>query len=206
MARSNQVILIKSLSEIRATIDGYGRNENSIRGKNNDGWPPRIEESKGYMAHEKKQKSPKYWNDFSRVEEALLLFIASHGTPGIMPTRGDLKAADQGDLAAAIDRHGSFEAVAERLRLHYPVQKKRPNGYWKELTNLVRELRAVAAALGMPEVMPTQTQLLATGHSSLVRAIHFHGHFEEIARTAGLRFTLNTKPSGYWNDEQGVRH
>ncbi len=153
------------------------------------------------MTHEKKQNPPKYWNDFSRVEEALLLFIAPHGTPGIMPTRGELKAAGRGDLAAAIDRHGGFEAVAERLRLHYPVQKKRPNGYWKELTNLVRELRAVAAALGMPEVMPTQTQLLAVGHSSLVRAIHFHGHFEEIARNAGLRFTLNTKPSGYWNEE-----
>ncbi len=74
------------------------------------------------MAHEKKQKPPKYWNDFSRVEEALLLFIASHGTPGIMPTRGEMKAAGRGDLAAAIDRHGGFEAVAERLRLHYPVR------------------------------------------------------------------------------------
>lgn len=153
------------------------------------------------MTHEKKRNPPKYWNAFSRVEEALLLFIVSHGTPGIMPTRGELKAADQGDLAAAIDRHGGFEAVAERLRLHYPVQKKRPNGYWKELTNLVRELRTVAASLGMPEVMPTQTQLLAAGHSSLVRAIHFHGHFEEIARNAGLHFTLNTKPSRYWNEE-----
>jgi len=68
------------------------------------------------MTHEKKQNPPKYWNDFSRVEEALLLFIAPHGTPGIMPTRGELKAAGRGDLAAAIDRHGGFDTTRCRRR------------------------------------------------------------------------------------------
>ena len=153
------------------------------------------------MSQEKKKRPPKYWNDFSRLEEALLFFIASYGVPGIMPTRRELKAAGRGDLAAAIDNHGRFETVAERLHLHYAVQKK-PKGYWNELTNLVHELRTVAAALGMPEVMPTETQLLAAGYSSLVRAIHLHGHFKEIAHRAGLRFTLNTKPTGYWNEEK----
>jgi hypothetical protein len=153
------------------------------------------------MTREKKKNPPKYWNDFSRVEEALLLFIASCGTPGIMPTRRELKSAGRGDLPAAIDRHGGFETVAERLHINYQVKKKRPKGYWNDLTNLVRELRAVAAALGTPEDMPTETQLLAARYSSLVRAIHLHGHFEEIARKAELRYTLNTKPSGYWNEE-----
>src|SRR5260370_6132562 len=118
-----------------------------------------------------------------------------------MPTRGELKAAGRGDLAAAIDKYGGFVTVAERLHHNYAVKKKQPKGYWNDLTNLVRELRAVAASLGMPEVMPTQTQLLAAGYSSPMRAIHLHGHFEEIARRAGLRFTLNTKPTGYWNEE-----
>lgn len=147
------------------------------------------------------KRPPKYWNAFERVEEELFSFIAANGSPRVMPTRKHLKAAGRADLCAAIDRHGGFEIVAERLALTYTGKRYRPMGYWSDPTHVVQELREAARELGAPDVMPSETALLKAGKSSLVRAIHRHGHFDELARLAGLQMIPIARPSGFWNEQ-----
>src|SRR5258708_8801955 len=52
-------------------------------------------------------------------------------TTETMPTLAQLNQAGQGDLAAAISRHGGIGAVAQRLGLQLS-SSSRPNGYRSE--------------------------------------------------------------------------
>jgi hypothetical protein len=65
--------------------------------------------------HQKKQRGG--WKEFDNVARELLAFIEKQGTPGVMPTEGELTKASQGSLLGAIKKHGGTHKVAEALGL-----------------------------------------------------------------------------------------
>lgn len=158
-------------------------------------------EVKKEMSIAKKRYPPKYWNDFRNVEIAIREYLAKQDVTDVMPTRTQLKASGYAYLASAIDKHGTFSSVAARLMLRYEGVEKKPLGYWKEFSNVARELHAFVKRQDMPGIMPSQTALLQANQSSLVQAIHRHGHFEFVAQKAGLHFIPDAKPSGYWSEK-----
>jgi len=89
-------------------------------------------------------RAPFYWNDIQNVETELIAFVNSavHAAwiqNGVMPTSMTIVRSGRRDLAAAIRRHGGWDAFARRLNLR-PAAPKRPKGYWNTLRNVEAEL------------------------------------------------------------------
>merc|ERR1712166_278578 len=128
-----------------------------------------------------------HWKDFEVVERALLLCIEQHGTPGTMPTEAQLKTSGRADIAEGIKKyHNGIKAVTAALGLRpgsNPPSVK-PGTYWLKWENVLAEMPAVSKACGVPEQMPTQNQLLASGYSSLYSAIakHYGGMYNFAER------------------------
>ena len=139
-----------------------------------------------------------YWNDFNNIEQAVNAFIEEHGTPGIMPTRGELRNAGWHDLEIALGKHGGSLAIAEQLGFQLSYTKK-VMGYWKDFANVERELLRFISDSGKSGVMPTVEELHRARLSGLSDAIIKHGGFVAVATRLGLAYTT-TKPNGYWND------
>ncbi len=152
-----------------------------------------------------KRKPPGYWEDFSNLERELIAFIKEGSTPGIMPTQQELKNAKRSTLAFAIQKHGGFPAVAERLGLELGYTAK-TSGYWEDFSNLECELLTFTKENGTPGVMPTRQKLQQAGRSSLGKAISQHGGFSKIAKQLGLKLTYTAKPRSYWNDFSNFSH
>ena len=60
-------------------------------------------------------------------------------------------------------------------------------GYWKDVANVERELRAFMGLYGIAGRMPTARELQCRGANSLYGAIHKHGGFSALAQRLGLR-------------------
>src|SRR5437660_199139 len=106
------------------------------------------------------RKPGKYWGDFAHVETELLAFIEEHGTPGVMPSRNDLRQAGLHDLNGALKRHGGTSAVAKRLNLQ---PKIKPMGHWDDFTNIEKTLSSYIDEYGTLGVMPTASELQKAG-------------------------------------------
>src|SRR5712691_12767971 len=78
-------------------------------------------------SHKRKRRG--YWEDFANVTSELLNYISEYGTPGVMPKQNELTQAHHHSLAMAIDHHGGFFTVAQRLGLHLS-HAQHPDGYW----------------------------------------------------------------------------
>ncbi len=61
------------------------------------------------------RRAPGYWTDLANLARELAVFVAQPGRPPRMPARAELLAAGRYDLTYAVQRHGGFSAVAERL-------------------------------------------------------------------------------------------
>ena len=71
-------------------------------------------------------------------------------------------------------------------------------GYWQDVANVVRELRAFMGLYGIAGRMPTTRELQSRGANSLYGAIHKHGGFSALAQRLGLhpqRYGLSTSCS-----------
>lgn len=145
-----------------------------------------------------------YWNDFSHIEQAVNAFIEEHGTPGVMPTRDELRNAGWHDLHTALGKHGGSVAVAERMGLQLSYTK-RAMGYWKDFANVERELLEFISSNGITGKMPSSDELHTARLSGLSDAIIKHGGFAAVATRLGLTY-IATKPNGYWNDFANVKH
>jgi hypothetical protein len=143
-----------------------------------------------------------YWQDFANVRHEILAYVAEHGTAGAMPTITELRHDGHSNLVAAIHKyHGSFHQVAGRLHLS---MARKPRGYWKDLSNVKRELLEFVADQGARGTMPTVGELRRAGYANLVSAIHeYHGDFHQVARQ--LNLSLSHKPKGYWKDFANVK-
>src|SRR5262249_30766842 len=147
-------------------------------------------------------KPPGYWNDFSNVERELLEFAKTNGNK--MPTYRNLHKAGRSDLATGIRKQGGVLKVANRLNLKLEGRKTKTQGYWKNLSNVKRELRRFIEVYGVPGTMPSYSELKKAGRLDLARAISKHGGYLLLAEQLGLKFSYAMKPSGYWSNFSNV--
>jgi hypothetical protein len=148
-----------------------------------------------------KRKPRGYWEDFDNVAHELQNFIAEHGNPGVMPTQQELKRVKQHGLAIAIDNHGGFSAVAERLRLQLSYTRK-PTAYWDNFSNVEDAICAFIKEHGLLGRMPTRSELRKAGQSDLDSALNKYGGSKAVAERLG--FECSIKPMGYWDDFANV--
>lgn len=144
-----------------------------------------------------------YWDDFSHIEHAIHEFNEGRGTPGVMPTGGELRKVGRDDLASAITNHRGFPALAEQFGLRYTNTAK-PAQYWDDFSNVERELLGFIAEKGTPGMMPTSADLKGTGRLDLGFAINKHGGFARVAALLRLQLSYEKKPDGYWDDFENV--
>jgi len=106
-----------------------------------------------------------------------------------MPTRAELRAAGRQDLVKAVEGHGGFFKVADVLGLRGSRAQERPRGYWQDLDNVRREVRAFQQEHSLdPGVLPTHGQFTAAARSDMARMMRKHwGGQEALAGTLGLR-------------------
>jgi superfamily II DNA or RNA helicase/septum formation topological specificity factor MinE len=145
-----------------------------------------------------------YWDDFANVESEILAFIKKRGTPNLMPTHEELKKADLSSLAAAIQKHGGYPTVAERLGLELAYTRKEL-GYWDDFTNLESEILAFIKEHGTVGIMPTYEELKEAQLSSLAVAIAKHGGCQSVAEKLGLGLADARKPLNYWKDFSNLK-
>lgn len=74
------------------------------------------------------------------------------------------------------------------------ASRKRPYGYWKHRENILAELKEYVKQHKNEPVMPTQSELLASGRSDLAGAIHRYGPWKMMADEAGLVLSSIAKP------------
>jgi septum formation topological specificity factor MinE len=81
------------------------------------------------------------------------------------------------------------------------ANKKKPNGYWDDFSNLERELLEFIEQQATPGVMPTHEELIKAGRGDISGATKKYGH-ASVAEKLGLTYTK--KQHGYWNDFANV--
>ena len=59
-------------------------------------------------------------------------------------------------------------------------------GYWQDIANVERELKAFMGLYGITGRMPATRELQSKGANSLYGAIHKHGGFNAVAARLGL--------------------
>jgi len=106
-----------------------------------------------------------------------------------MPTRAELRAAGRQDLVKAVEGHGGFFRVADALGLRGSRAQERPRGYWQDLDNVRREVRAFQREHSLdPGVLPAHGQFTAAARSDMARMMRKHwGGQEALAATLGFR-------------------
>lgn len=117
------------------------------------------------------RKSWGYWKDFENVVHEVEEWMQKYGTPGLMPTREELRNTGHGTLSNAVTAHGGIEAVAVRLQL---VVRHQRHGYWAEEGRLSEELAPLLSKVGLGchsvailwvrEVACISNYCCATGH------------------------------------------
>jgi hypothetical protein len=151
-----------------------------------------------------------HWDDFSNIRSAVTRFLEAGDKKGVMPTKDELCKRGHSGLASAIQRHGGFGAVAERLGLRLSYSTK-PKKYWKDLENLDKEIRAFIENHGTSGVLPSQGTLKQHGRLDLTNAIRNHGGHKRVAEILNFRRTgnanklkvaSNAKPKPYLSDFQ----
>lgn len=144
-----------------------------------------------------------YWDDFANVEKELRNFVSKHGRNGVMPTNKELNKAGSSGLAKAINKHGGFVTVSDKIGLSHPDDRK-PINYWADFTNVESELHSYISLHGIAGVMPTQNELKRKGRIDLAGAIHKHGGLVTVAKKLGLERPNAQKSIGYWNNLANV--
>ncbi len=181
--------------------------QSELKAKKRTGLSHAISKHGGFIAVAKRlglrradtDKPSGFWDGFRNLEEELREFVVRNGIGGAMPTKRVLKSAGRSDLVHAIRKHGSFQAVADRLGLKYTNLDKL-KGYWDDFANVEKELLAYIEKKGIDNRMPTNNELDAAGHSDLRGAIGRHGGFTQVAYRLGLTSRYTDKPKGYLNN------
>jgi len=80
--------------------------------------------------------------------------------------------------------------------------KRKPNGYWKDIENVKKELELIMEEYSLNS-MPSQAFLKLIEFTSISSAIaSYHGGFNNICAFMGLK--SNKKTHGYWNNEDRI--
>ena len=84
-------------------------------------------------------------------------------------------------------------------------RSSKPRGYWKDIDNVEKELRAWMKTLSIEDRLPTQKELRAAGKSSLSSAIDDLGGLAVFSPRLGTPLA-HRRPNGYWNDIKNLEH
>ncbi|MBI5649392.1 MAG: hypothetical protein HZC40_02930 [Chloroflexi bacterium] len=142
-----------------------------------------------------------YWKDFENVKKEVLAYMKENDTFAKMPTAAELLESGQASLGWAINYHGGYQTVAERLGLKY-TQKRQ--GYWKDVTNIERAVLEFVEKHGTPGQMPSLDELKKVGYGDLSRAISKHGGYTQIANRLKLSPAWKFKPMYYWKNSANL--
>jgi hypothetical protein len=163
----------------------------------------RDESIRGHLDSEREKIGKKaikpmgYWEVFQNVENELRPiadnFISQYER---LPSSKDLKKIGRDDILGAVTHHGGLNKTYEKLKYNIDVK---PHGYWKNFTNLKKELDPIAKELGH---FPNSTELRKMGRLELLTPITFHHGFHAVSERLGYSFN---KPPKYWKDFDNVK-
>lgn len=122
----------------------------------------------------------KDWGVFRRNMTA---FIERHGTPGELPSSRALNNFGRADLYQALLHHGGTREVADKMELK--------RNFWQDFSNVGKELLDFIAIHGTEGTMPTESEFLEVGRSSLNVAVSKFG-YSQVARRLGLTEPLQS--------------
>jgi len=151
------------------------------------------------MISEKNRSSIRYgfWKSFDNLKTELLPICSKLGR---MPSRDDLQKLGRIDINDAIkSHHGGYRKISKMLG--YDNLKKRPNGFFRDFSELQKELIPICEKFGrMPTEEELDQELRKLGLKSLERAIREHGGRAEVAKKLGYSLKRDCLPNGYWKD------
>ena len=101
-------------------------------------------------------KPHNYWKDVENVNRELEKIMREHGFKGL-PTQKILHSLGHSNLVSAISKHhGGF--TENRKNIGEEVKKIKPNGYWKDIENVKRELAILMNEHGF-KTLPSKNTL-----------------------------------------------
>lgn len=149
------------------------------------------------LARPSAAKARGYWDNFDNLRETLQPVIAELGR---MPTAKEIMAQRQFGLIHAIDLHGGFREVAQKLEVQ--AGKRVEDGYWDNFENVKQILQPVIIELGR---MPSRKELGKCGLFGLANAIAKHGGYPAVAQRLSLKSADERVPLHHWDDFDNVR-
>jgi SAM-dependent methyltransferase len=177
---------------------GYSNIANAIEKNHGGYWS--VAQKLSLICTKKKRGG---WKEFDNVARELLAFIEKQGTPGVMPTEGELTKASQGSLLGAIKKHGGTHKVAEALGLNCA---NKGHNHWDDFANVKGAVLAFIDKQGTPGLMPTQKEFSQAGQGNLAMAIAKHGGFPIVAKRLRLKLRYTKRPLGHWNEFTNVEN
>ncbi len=146
------------------------------------------------MGYESNKKKRGYFKKFGNLEKELQPIIDKlmH-----FPSNDELKDMKRYDLIHGMDHHNGTNAVRELMG--YKLAQK-PNGYWKDLDNLVGELHAIIKELGH---FPSNKELRKLGKSFIASAFNYHNGTNAVRELMGYK--LESKVQDYWKNWENFK-
>jgi len=144
---------------------------------------------------EKKRKPNDHWKDINNVQRGLNIIIEELGRFPITTT--EIETRNPGLYGGIHKYHGGIRKIRE---LYGEKELRKPDGYWKDIENVQKELEPIIEELGR---FPTTTEI-ETRDSRLYRGIHrYHGGIREVRKFYGE--VDPTKPKDHWKDINNVQ-
>lgn len=135
-----------------------------------------------------------YWKDWDNVQKELEIVIEEIGR---FPSIEDLKNIRKRSIDRGIQYHGGYSIVREKMNI---PETRKPNGYWRDWSNLEREIEEVIKSLGH---FPTVDELKKLGLSRINNAIsRHHGGYDAVHKKMNMAEVR--KPRGYWENFANV--
>lgn len=137
----------------------------------------KVSQRLGLQYRVRAREAFKDWGMFSRSLQA---FMKTHGRPDEVPSYRMTSNYGRSDLYQAILHHGGARAVADRMGVK--------RNYWQDFFNVGLELIRFIDTHGTAGVMPTESEFLEVGRTSLNLAVAKFGH-SQVAQRLGLSTT-----------------
>tara|TARA_Y100000310_G_C20699629_1_gene828520 strand:- start:6290 stop:7195 length:906 start_codon:yes stop_codon:yes gene_type:complete len=136
-----------------------------------------------------------YWQNEENVEAEMAPIV---DRLGFFPGRKILTKIGRKDLISAMNKNRKIFASVKKKLGHEEIQK--PNGYWKDISNLRDEINMVIDLIGH---FPTETELKELKRYGLINAIGKHwGGYQDVRKIFGEEQIR--KPKGYWEKRDNV--
>ncbi len=150
-----------------------------------------LRKRENYLAN---LKTSGYWNKWENLKSELLPICKDLGS---FPSRTYLNKIGKGKIERGIIAHGNRFIVA--MRLGYPIDYRKEEGYWKKWQNIEKELLPLCKKY---KRFPTTSEIRKED-SSLENAMKYHGGRHSVAEKLG--FTLKRKKTGYYDNFENIK-